>query len=65
MRQFRLIMVGISSALIILNLFFIDYQNLISKTNLSAFLGIIAMLFIILAMILSNRQEAKNKNIKS
>jgi peptidoglycan/LPS O-acetylase OafA/YrhL len=61
MRKFRLIIALISVAIIIGLLFTIDYQNLISRPNLGNFLGIIAMMFNILAMILSNRHEAKNK----
>ena len=64
MRKFRLIIVGISIVLILVMLLFIDYRDLVSISNLGSFLGIIAMLFNILAMILSNRHEAK-KNISS
>ena len=65
MRQFRLIIVVISIVLIIVNLFYLDFRDLISKSNLGAFSGIISMIFLNLAMILSNRHEAKNKNINS
>ena len=65
MRQFRLIMVGISIVLIMVSLFYLDFSDLISKSNLGSFLGIISMILIIIAMILSNRHEAKNKNINS
>jgi hypothetical protein len=61
MRKFRLIIALISVAIIIGLLFDIDYQNLISRPNLGNFLGIIAMMFNILSMILSKRREAKNK----
>ena len=63
MRKFRLIIALISVAIIIGLLFSIDYQNLISRPNLGSFLGIIAMIFNILAMILSNRREAKKGSI--
>jgi cadmium resistance protein CadD (predicted permease) len=62
MRKFRLIIICISVALILVALFIIDYQDFISKANISAFFGIIAMLLNVFSMILSNRQEAKNKN---
>ena len=62
MKKFRFIIIGISVALILITLLFIDYQDLVSRSNLGSFLGIIAMLFNILAMILSNRHEAKNKS---
>jgi len=62
MKKFRLIIIGISVVLIFIALFYIDYQDLMSRSNLGSFLGIIAMLFNILAMILSIRYEAKNKN---
>jgi|LSQX01.3.fsa_nt_gb hypothetical protein len=63
MRKFRLIIAGISAALIVVTLFFINYQDLMSKSNLGSFLGITGMLFNILAMILSNRHDAKNQPI--
>ena len=63
MRKFRLIIALISVAIIIGLLFSIDYQNLISRPNRGSFLGIIAMILNILAMILSNRREA-NKSSK-
>jgi hypothetical protein len=62
MRQFRLIVAGISVVLILVTLLFINYQDLVSKSNIGSYLGILAMLFNILAMILSNRHEAKNKS---
>jgi hypothetical protein len=61
MRKFRLIIAFISVVIIVGLLFTIDYQNLISRPNLGPFLGIIAMMFNILSMILSNRHEAKKK----
>lgn len=60
MKKFRMIIIYISVALIIGMLLIIDYQNFFSRPNLGSFLGIIAMLFNILAMILSNRHEIKN-----
>ncbi len=60
MRKFRFIIVGVSFALIVSSLFLIDYHNLISKSNLGSFLAILSMSFNILAMLLSNRHEAKN-----
>ncbi len=62
MRKFRLIVAGISAALIVVTLFFINYQDLMSKSNLGSFLGITGMLFNILAMILSNRHDAENQD---
>ena len=62
MRKFRLIIICISITLILVALFIIDYQNFISKANIGAFFGIIAMLLNVVSMILSNRHEAKNKN---
>jgi hypothetical protein len=59
MKKPRLIIIGISAALIIAGLFFIDYRHLFSRSNLAAFLGILAMVFNIVSMILSNRHEAK------
>ena len=62
MKKFRLIIAGISVALIVVTLFLINYQDFLSKSNLGAFLGILAMLFNIMAMILSNRHDAKNQD---
>ena len=61
MRKFRIIVALVSSAILIGMLFTIDYENFLSKSNMGSFLGIIAMILTILAMILSNRYEAKNK----
>ena len=60
MRKFRFIIAGVSFALLVSSLFLIDYHNLISKSNLGSFLVILSMSLNILAMILSNRHEAKN-----
>jgi len=64
MRKFRFIIIGVSFALLVSNLFFIDYKDLISKSNLGSFLGILSLSFTILAMILSNRHEAKHPDNK-
>jgi len=60
MKKPRLIIAGISAALILVALFFIDYRNFFSRSNLGAFLGILAMALNIVAMILSNRHEKKS-----
>ena len=66
MRRLRLIFVCISVVIIVLALGFIDYHDLLSKSNMAAFLAIISMLFSILSLVLSNRYEARNnKNSKS
>jgi cadmium resistance protein CadD (predicted permease) len=62
MRKFRIIIIFISIALILVTLFIINYQDFISKANIGAFFGIIAMILNISSMLLSNRHEAKNKN---
>jgi predicted ferric reductase len=62
MRKFRIIVIILSVAIIIVNLFLIDFQNFISRPNLAAFLGIAAMILITIAMLLSNRHESKNQN---
>jgi len=61
MIRFRLIIIFISIALIGVVLFFIDHHNFISRANLGSFLGIVAMVFNIIAMILSNRYETTKK----
>ena len=60
MRRLRLIFVWISVAMIGLALRFVDYHDLLSKSNMAAFLAIISMLFSILSLVLSNRYEARN-----
>jgi hypothetical protein len=62
MKKPRLIFIGISAALIIAGLFFIDYRHIFSRSNLAAFLGILAMVFNIVGMILSNRHEARESS---
>jgi preprotein translocase subunit SecG len=62
MRKLRVIFIFISAGLIMLILFFIDYKELISKSNLSPFLGIVIMLFTIFSLVLSNRHESSNEN---
>ena len=62
MKKFRRIIIYISIGVIILTLTFVNYDDLVSRSNLGNLLGIIAMLFNILSMILSNRYEDKNKN---
>jgi hypothetical protein len=64
MKKFRLFIICVSVVLIIVILFVIDYQNLISRSNLGALLGIIAMSLNILSMILSNRNESKTEHTK-
>lgn len=63
MRKFRLIIIYISIALIIVTLFIIDYRDFISKANTGAFFGIITMLLNVFSMILSNRHEAKTEDL--
>jgi len=53
-------MIGISVVLIILVLFDLDYQDLISRQNRGSFLGIISMILNIIAMLLSNRHDVKS-----
>ena len=62
MRKFRLIFIYISIGLIMVILFFINYQELISKSNLGPLIGIVTMLFTILSLVLSNRHENKYKH---
>jgi len=62
MKKPRLIISGISAVLILAALFFIDYRHFFSRSNLAAFLGICAMIFNIVAMILSNRHESSESS---
>ena len=61
MKEIRLIIIGISIVSIIASLFFIDYHELTSRSNLGSYLMIVSMICVCLAMILSNRHETKNK----
>ena len=61
MKKFRIIVSIVAAAFLIGLLFTIDFDNFISKSNLGSFLGILAMIFVILNTILSNRNESNNK----
>jgi F0F1-type ATP synthase assembly protein I len=61
MRKFRIVLAFVAAAILIGMLFTIDFDKFLSKSNLGSFLGILAMILVILNMILSNRHEAKNK----
>jgi len=61
MTKFRFIIIGLCIVVITGNLFFIDYRHLLSRPNLGPFLGIAAMVLIMLSMILSNRHEVRGK----
>ncbi|RLD30450.1 MAG: hypothetical protein DRI73_10325 [Bacteroidetes bacterium] len=64
MRKSRTIIALISLVIIVIDLFIIDYHQLISRSNLGAFLVIISSSLNIFAMILSNRHEVKAGNIQ-
>jgi len=64
MRKFRVIVICISAALIIVSLFFINYMDLLSKSNLGVLSGIVSMSLIIISMYLSNKHEEKKGNKK-
>jgi hypothetical protein len=65
MKRFRQIVILISALLIIAQFLFINYSDLFSRQNLGSFMGIIAMVLNIIALILSNRHEAGNELQKS
>lgn len=57
MKTFRIILICVEIALIIVVLFTIDYRDFMSRPNLSSFLGIIGALMMICVLILSNRYD--------
>jgi len=62
MRKFRIAIIILSFLIIITFLVIFDYNKLMTKSNLGFLLGIISAILNIIAMVLSNRYEAKNKN---
>jgi hypothetical protein len=61
MKKFRLIIAAVSAIIFIASLFIIDYQSIISRSNLGAFLVIFSSALNIIAKILSNRYEKKHQ----
>jgi len=61
MKNGRLIIALISGIILITGFFIIDYQNIISRSNLGGFLVIISSALNITAMIVSDRYEKKHK----
>ncbi len=61
MIKFRNVMAGIAALLIILTLYFLDWNDLSWSKNYSNYIGIISMGCVIVAMILSNRHEEKTQ----
>ena len=62
MRKFRTIISVFAFILIIYTLIEIDYKDLSWHVNKGNYLGIISMTFTLIAMILTNVSEAKQKN---
>lgn len=59
MKTFRLIMAGIGVVMIGVALLYIDYTDFFSKTNRGILASVLGMVFIIIAMLLSNWEEEK------
>lgn len=59
MQNLRLIIAACSAVLILISLFFLDFQNILAKENIGIFLSIFSGILIIIAMLLSNRSERK------
>ena len=55
MKQFRKIIIIAALAIIIIDLFFFDYNNLSWANNRSNYLGLISGILIIISMIFSNK----------
>ncbi len=59
MTTFRKTVILAALILIVIQLIVFDYQDLRWVANSSAYIGIVAMLLVIISMILSNRNERK------
>jgi len=59
MRAFRWILMLIAGILIIGQLTVIDYQDISFGNNAGSYLGILAMFFLIVSMMLSNRYDKR------
>lgn len=59
MNKFRQLLILIATALIVLGLTYIDYNNLAWEVNRSSYIGIISMIVGISSLILTNRKEKK------
>lgn len=62
MKIFRIIVLIISAGILVAELFLIDYMSFFSRHNLGSFLVIIAMIFNIIAMFITNRTEPGKKH---
>ena len=58
-QKIRFVVAVLAGILIIIHLFRIDYQNMSWTENKSAYLGIISMSLIMIAMLLSNKESQK------
>ena len=59
MITFRKIVILTASILLVIQLILFDFQDLRWAANSSAYIGIVAMLLVVISMILSNRNERK------
>ena len=64
MRKFRIGMIVCAIVFIIAHLTFLDYNDLSWVNNTGSYLGLIAMVLLILAMISSQRYENDEKSTK-
>jgi hypothetical protein len=62
MRKFRIGSILFAVIIIIGQITLIDYSNLIWSRNAGSYLGIFAMICVILSMIFSNRYEKRKLN---
>ena len=61
MKVIRYITAGICVALILIALYFVDYQHLFSRENISFFVVILVMILNILALLLPGRAKNRSK----
>jgi hypothetical protein len=62
MKRFRIAIIVIFIVLFAANLVLLDYRDIVSRENLSEGLGIICAILMIIAMVMSNRYEARHHN---
>ena len=63
MKLIKSLFIGISIVTIIAALFNINYHELTSRSNLGAYLIIVSMIFILLAVISLSRHKSKNNTL--
>ncbi|MBK3519950.1 hypothetical protein [Carboxylicivirga marina] len=61
MKKFRTTLVIFAVMILVAHLYFIDFSDLTWSGNAGGYLGIVAMLFVILSVIFSNRYDKQQQ----